>query len=178
MNRFIAIIIAAVVLVAGGYYLLEKQEDRREAVAAATDKMPPEGAELLFVQEVGRATFKAEEHPLGASEITGTLTLEEIDPATVWFTDRPVREAGHMPTTAFWQRWDEGPNNFRQVPPNASLVWDKEVDPQNAVIELSGLQSTTDTSATFSVRVLMGTLAPEMKGVSVFVDPAGIWPSN
>jgi hypothetical protein len=42
---------------------------------------------------------------------------------TVYFSDRPVRVAGHMPMPAYIEEWKsaEGPNNFSSDPPNATV---------------------------------------------------------
>ena len=52
-----------------------------------------------------------------------TLRLVNVSPQTIYFTDRPVREAGHISMPAFLEEWTAaaGPNNFSKDPPNATL---------------------------------------------------------
>jgi hypothetical protein len=52
-----------------------------------------------------------------------TLRLVNVSPQTIYFTDRPVREAGHISMSAFLEEWTAaaGPNNFSKNPPNATL---------------------------------------------------------
>ena len=51
------------------------------------------------------------------------LRLVNLSPQTIWFTDRPVRQAGHVATQAYMMEWTAaaGPNNFSKDPPNATL---------------------------------------------------------
>ncbi|MGZ6564147.1 MAG: hypothetical protein ACXVH1_32115, partial [Solirubrobacteraceae bacterium] len=41
-----------------------------------------------------------------------TLTLNEVTPSTLYFSDRPKRIVGHMATTDFVDLWAEGDNSF------------------------------------------------------------------
>ncbi len=52
-----------------------------------------------------------------------TLRLVNVSPQTIWFTDRPVRKAGHVPMTGFMKEWTAaaGADNFSKDPPNATL---------------------------------------------------------
>ncbi len=53
-----------------------------------------EMAELLFVQN---------SHDVSVEK--GKLTLKKVSPATIFFTDRPERIAGHMTTKDFVDDW-------------------------------------------------------------------------
>ena len=46
-----------------------------------------------------------------------TLTLKDVTPATLYFSDRPKRIVGHMTTVDFVDLWAEGDNNFEEDPP-------------------------------------------------------------
>ena len=50
-----------------------------------------------------------------------TLTLQDVSPSTLYFSDRPERVVGHMTTEQFVEQWTEGPNSFFEDPPNAVL---------------------------------------------------------
>ena len=50
------------------------------------------------------------------------LTLQQVDPKTVWFTDRPKRLAGMLSTQQFVQQWGEGQDSFENNHPNASII--------------------------------------------------------
>jgi hypothetical protein len=49
------------------------------------------------------------------------LTLSDINPSVVMFTDRPARSAEAIPTAAFIKDWGiKGKNGFMADPPNAA----------------------------------------------------------
>ena len=52
-----------------------------------------------------------------------TLRLVNVSPQTIYFSDRPVRVAGHITLPAYLEEWTAaaGPNNFSKDPPNATL---------------------------------------------------------
>ena len=47
----------------------------------------------------------------GATSDGGTLTLNEVAPSTLYFSDRPERIVGHLATADFVDLWGEGENN-------------------------------------------------------------------
>ena len=50
----------------------------------------------------------------------GTPRLKNVRPSTLFFTDRPVRMAGHYHTKGeFLKLWSEGPDSFAKNPPMA-----------------------------------------------------------
>lgn len=68
---------------------------------------------LLYVQRAGSGT--------AATGTSGEveLTLVDVDADTVWFQDRPGRDAGRLGTGAFVDDW--AANGFAEDPPNATL---------------------------------------------------------
>jgi hypothetical protein len=66
-----------------------------------------------------------------------TLTLKEVTPSTLYFSDRPKRIVGHMATTDFVELWAEGDNSFEEDPPNAVLAFLESGD-QGAITECCG----------------------------------------
>ena len=82
--------------------------------SSATDQAQDniEDVQLLFVQT-------SKDVVLGK----GKMTLKEISPTTIFFSDRPKRIAGHMATEEFVDDWKEGKgkNSFVDDPPNATL---------------------------------------------------------
>ena len=68
--------------------------------------------QLMFVQTA--ENLKADDK---------TLRLVNLSPQTVYFSDRPVRLAGHVTLAAYLEEWTAaaGPNNFSKNPPNATL---------------------------------------------------------
>ena len=68
--------------------------------------------QLMFVQSA--ESLKADDK---------TLRLVNASPQTIYFTDRPVRMAGHITMADYLKEWTAaaGPNNFSKTPPNATL---------------------------------------------------------
>ena len=68
--------------------------------------------QLMFVQAA--EDFKADGK---------TLRLVNVDQQTLYFSDRPVRIAGHLTMPAYMDEWKagEGPDSFGANPPNATL---------------------------------------------------------
>ena len=94
-------------------------------LAASCGDSGNKGTELLFVQTSDGATLT-----------DSTLTLTGISPNTGWFTDRPYREAGQIPTEEFLTLWDEGENSFADNPPNADFTCTVDGEVVNYVVEL------------------------------------------
>jgi hypothetical protein len=78
------------------------------AQSAAAD----EKVQLMFVQSA--ESFKSDGK---------TLRLVNVSPQTIWFTDRPVRQAGHVTMPNYMKEWTAaaGKDNFSKDPPNATL---------------------------------------------------------
>lgn len=57
----------------------------------------PAGTQLLFIQTAR-----------GVSHGDGRLTLDDVAPTTLFFTDRPQRIAGQVATPRFLANWDRG----------------------------------------------------------------------
>jgi hypothetical protein len=74
----------------------------------AQSKAPTQAPEFLFVQTANDIAYK-----------DGVLTLQEISPVTLFFSDRPKRIVGHVRNDVFLQKWTEGKNSFKSDPPNA-----------------------------------------------------------
>ncbi|MBJ7898497.1 MAG: hypothetical protein GC158_00950 [Cyanobacteria bacterium RI_101] len=52
-----------------------------------------------------------------------TLRLINVNPQTLYFSDRPQRVAGNLTMPAYFDEWTAkaGPDNFKNDPPNATL---------------------------------------------------------
>jgi hypothetical protein len=56
---------------------------------------------------------------LAFDKSTNTLSLIDVSPITLFFSDRPERIAGNMKTTAFIPFWSHGKDSFAKDPPKA-----------------------------------------------------------
>jgi hypothetical protein len=66
-----------------------------------------------------------------------TLMLRFVSEQPGWFTDRPYREAGQIPTEEFVRLWNEGENSFADDPPNAAFTCEVGDEVVNYVVALS-----------------------------------------
>ena len=70
----------------------------------------PDKPEFLFVQTADSVTLA-----------DGVLTMGGVNPATIYFSDRPDRVAGHLTTDEFVATWGDGDDSFASNPPNATM---------------------------------------------------------
>jgi hypothetical protein len=134
---------------------------------AAEDKKKPghgthEMADFLFVQNAR-----------GVAYADGKLTLRGINPATVMFSDRPERIAGHMTTARFVPFWSGGKDSFLKDPPNATLSFLENKELADAVVVLHDPVLTGD-DLSYRVEVLEGELPASAGLASLFIDIIGM----
>jgi hypothetical protein len=89
--------------------------------ATAQTKAPAKAAQFMFVQTAREIAYK-----------DGVLTLQDVSPMTVFFSDRPRRIVGHVRNDLFLKKWAEGSNSLKSDPPNAVLSVSKDKTPPTA----------------------------------------------
>ncbi|MEJ2174105.1 MAG: hypothetical protein P8Y76_04155 [bacterium] len=121
------------------------------------------GADFLFVQNARSMTYDA-----------GKLTLKGMSPVTIFFSDRPERIAGNMPTRVFVPFWSEGKGSFAKDNPNANLsILEKDKFVADIVVTLaSPVLEGEDLS--YAVKILEGKLPASGGPVSLFIDIIGM----
>lgn len=126
----------------------------------ASDKADPSSeASYLFVQNAH-----------GVESSSGTLTLKMVSPTTIYFTDRPVRIAGHGSTADFLELWGEGDDSFDADPPNATLsIIGGEREVEDVIVTLSNPRL-EGTDLTYDIRTLEGTLPKTGGAAALFID--------
>ncbi len=113
--------------------------------------------------------------PAKASKTEGdVLILSGLTPSTYYFSDRPVRSAGHMRHIDFAALWDdESEESFKNDPPNAALTTPDQMDDDPIVMEL--LSATYDGSdMRFRFKMISGSLPETARDVAMFID-TNIW---
>ena len=103
-----------------------------------------------------------------------TLTLKDVTPSTLYFSDRPKRIVGHMTTVDFVDLWAEGENNFEVDPPNAVLAFLEPGDeaPEDAVVVIQQPRLENG-QLSYSIKTLEGTVPAQTGPVTLFIDPFG-----
>ncbi len=128
----------------------------------AADKTETKGkVEYLFVHSAHAAFLR-----------DGTLTLSGINPANIYFSDRPERIVGHVPTDVFVDQWDKGEDNFAANPPNAALSILSGGEPQEIVVVLKAPRLKAG-NLLYNVEVLEGNKTASGGASSLFIDVIG-----
>jgi hypothetical protein len=136
---------------------------------AQTTPVPPAGdasgnADFLFVQTARRMSF---------DRAASRLTLHEVSPVTLFFSDRPDRIAGNMRTAAFVPFWSQGRDSFLSDPPNADLSIVEGSELRQVVVVLRDpVLAGGDLS--YTVQILSGAMPDAGEEVSVFIDVIGM----
>ncbi len=122
-----------------------------------------EDMEALFVQTAARMTSGG-----------GRITLEGLSPSTLYFSDRPKREVGHMPSRQFVEVWGQGDNSFAANPPNAVLSFAEPGDrlPEDAVVVIDDPQLDGDVLS-YGIKLLDGSVPSATGPCALFIDPFG-----
>jgi len=104
----------------------------------------------------------------------GKLTLKGVSPVTIFFSDRPERIAGNMPTSAFVPFWSDGKDSFAKDNPNANVsILEKDKFAADIVVTLANpVLKGEDLS--YDVKILEGNLPASGAPVSLFIDIIGM----
>jgi hypothetical protein len=104
--------------------------------------------------------------------LDGRITLEGVSASTLYFSDRPDRLTGHIPTDEFVSGWGEGPDNFAEDPPNALLSIFEQNEVNDVVVVLTD-PKLSEGNLSYAVSVTEGELAPSQGPASLFIDMIG-----
>ena len=138
----------------------------RQAVAVDMPAAAPTMAQLLFVQNAQGFEVAADGR---------TLTLKGLSPTTLFFSDRPVRIAGHYLTAEYLQFWKAGPDSFLKDPPNATLsVFETGKDELSDVVVTLRNPRLAGNNLSYDITVISGTLPKTSGPASLFIDIIGL----
>jgi hypothetical protein len=106
-----------------------------------------------------------------------TLRLVNVGQQTLYFSDRPVRIAGHLTMPAYLDEWkaSEGPDNFGSNPPNATLSVYAPGQNENTltVVEISH-PVIHGKDLVYSYRLIEGTMPKAGGATALFIDWIGV----
>lgn len=126
----------------------------------------PVMAQLLFVQNA---------HGVEVGGGGKTLTLKGLSPTTLFFSDRPVRIAGHYLTAEYLQFWKAGPDSFLKDPPNATLsVFEKDKNELSDVVVTLRNPRVSGNDLTYDIAVISGAMPKTSGPASLFIDIIGL----
>jgi len=122
-------------------------------------------ADFLFVQNAKSMSFDKAE---------GKLTLHDVSPVTLFFSDRPERIAGNMTTSAFIPFWSDGKDSFSKDNPNANLsILEQDKALADVVVELSHPMLKGD-DLSYNVKIIEGNMPATGGPASLFIDIIGM----
>lgn len=121
----------------------------------------PDDVEYMFAQTAGGVTIG-----------DGRITLNHVSHTTLFFSDRPYRLTGHIPTAEFVDQWGVGDDNFASDPPNALLSLFEDDHVNDVVVVLTDpVSSNGDLS--YAIEVTDGDLTASNGPASLFIDMIG-----
>jgi hypothetical protein len=142
--------------------------DRTDNQGVVDDAVPEPSAddglvELLFVQLAESVRFERE-----------AMTLVNVEPLTLFFSDRPDDIAGYLNYSEFIAMVGTGPDSFADDPPNATLIIFGEDEVGEVVLELSAKPELAGNDLLFSsVKVIGGELPATGGESALFIDTIG-----
>ena len=132
--------------------------------AASAQTTSAANADFLFVQTADAMAFEADRN---------RLTLRDVSPVTLFFSDRPERIAGNMSTERFVPFWSEGKDSFLSDPPNADIsVLENGTLRQTVVVLEDPVFEGGDLH--YTVKIIDGDMPEHGENVSVFIDIIGM----
>ncbi|MDK3072150.1 hypothetical protein QO034_03425 [Sedimentitalea sp. JM2-8] len=121
-------------------------------------------ADFLFVQTADGMAYAADDN---------RLTLRDVSPTTLFFSDRPERIAGNMSTESFVPFWSEGSDSFLSDPPNADLSIMVNGELRQVVVELRDPRL-AEGNLIYTVKLIEGTMPVMAENASLFIDVIGM----
>ncbi len=133
---------------------------------AEAKKEEKEKIQLMFVQTAD--DLKTDEK---------TLRLINVGQQTLYFSDRPVRLAGHVSMPAYLDEWKAGagPDNFANDPPNATLSVYEGGKAENtlAVVEISH-PIIEGKDLVYKYKLIEGAMPKSGGATALFIDWIGV----
>ena len=106
-----------------------------------------------------------------------TLRLVNVGQQTLYFSDRPVRIAGHLTMPAYLSEWTaaEGPDNFGSNPPNATLSVYERGHNENTLTVVKISHPVVDgKDLVYSYQLIEGTMPKAGGATALFIDWIGV----
>ncbi|MGB8476770.1 MAG: hypothetical protein WCE61_22030 [Candidatus Acidiferrum sp.] len=153
--------IATLIILAGSAPSEAATPSANAGITWTTAGKPSGKMDVLYVQNARSVTLEK-----------GKLVLHGVNQATICFTDRPARLAGHLPTSSFIPLWSEGKNSFLKDPPNATLSIFSGDKVSDLVVEISN-PVLAGNNLTYNAKVLEGTASVKGGECSLFIDIIG-----
>ena len=106
-----------------------------------------------------------------------TLRLVNVGQQTLYFSDRPVRVAGHLTMPAYMDEWKagEGPDNFSSDPPNATISVYESGNHENTLAVVKISHPVVDgKDLVYTYKLIEGTMPKAGGATALFIDWIGV----
>ena len=114
---------------------------------------------------------------LKVDPVASTIRLRNVGQQTIYFSDRPVRMAGHVKMSEYLWQWTPaaGKNNFSSDPPNATLsVYEPgQTDNKVAILTISN-PKVDGTDLVYNYKIVEGKIPTNGGATSLFIDMVGV----
>ncbi|MEW6143564.1 MAG: hypothetical protein AB1598_00955 [Thermodesulfobacteriota bacterium] len=124
--------------------------------------------QLMFVQSAD---------DLKVDPVAKTFRLLNVNQQTLYFSDRPVRIAGHLKMTDYLKEWTAkaGKDNFGADPPNATLSVYEPGKPDNTTVVVEITNPVIDGSdLIYNYKIIEGTMPAAGGATTLFIDWIGV----
>lgn len=135
---------------------------------ARTSTTSSEAPQLMFVQCAD---------DLKVDPAAKTFRLVKVNQQTLYFSDRPVRIAGHLKMADYLKEWTAkaGKDNFRADPPNATLSVYEPGKPDNTVVVVEITNPVVEGSdLIYNYKIIEGKMPANGGATSLFIDWIGV----
>jgi hypothetical protein len=112
-----------------------------------------------------------------ADSAAQTLRLVKVGQQTLYFTDRPVRIAGHIKMSDYLKEWTSqaGSDNFGKNPPNATLSVYEPGQANNKIAVVTITNPKIDgTDLIYNYKLIEGAMPASGGATSLFIDWIGV----
>jgi hypothetical protein len=135
---------------------------KKPAASAASTE-----AQLMFVQSA---------EDVAVDPATKTLRLVKVSQHTLYFSDRPVRIAGHVKMADYLTEWTAkaGKDNFSKDPPNATLSVYEPGQPENTIVVIEITNPIVQgADLLYTYKIINGTMPAAGGATALFIDWIG-----
>jgi len=138
------------------------------AACCTTSTTSSESPQLMFVQSA---------EDLKVDAVAKTFRLVKVNQQTLYFSDRPVRIAGHVKMSDYLKEWTAkaGKDNFGANPPNATLSVYEPGQPENTLVVVKITNPVVDgADLIYTYSVIDGKMPSSGGATSLFIDWIGV----
>jgi hypothetical protein len=137
------------------------------AACSTTSTTSSQEPQLMFVQSA---------EDLKVDPAAKTFRLVKVNQQTLYFSDRPVRIAGHVTMADYLKEWTAkaGKDNFSADPPNATLSVYEPGKHENTLVVVKITNPVVDgADLIYTYKIIDGTMPAAGGATSLFIDWIG-----